>query len=277
MDDLVPPFYTPRRHVRRGARAPRPVVSARLVVGMILLLLPVAVALTWSRLPDEVRQGAVESTTAMQQSLIQSFETVRAWGSARLQGTAGETTPAVAVAPPAPAVAPPSEAGKTAVTPQAPPDAGEVGTVDAVPMPLDPMTVDTAPVAQTSLDASSPAATPPASGGGPGTLEFLADSFTVSEADSLARLTVRRRGGTEGEVRFGWRTADDSAIAGEDYAATTATEVMAAGQTKATILIPIVADSVPENTELLDVVIEDTSGARLGATTQVPLIIVDDD
>ena len=39
-------------------------------------------------------------------------------------------------------------------------------------------------------------------------------------------------------------------------------ETMAEGQTSATLLIPLVADSVAEHTELLDVVIEDPSGAR---------------
>ena len=53
---------------------------------------------------------------------------------------------------------------------------------------------------------------------------------------------------------------------------------MAAGQTTATLLIPIVADGVKEHTELFDVVIDNVSGgARLGAVTRVPVIIVDDD
>ena len=52
---------------------------------------------------------------------------------------------------------------------------------------------------------------------------------------------------------------------------------MAAGQTTATLLIPIIADSVAERTELLDVVIEDASGAELGSLTRVPVIVIDDD
>jgi hypothetical protein len=39
-----------------------------------------------------------------------------------------------------------------------------------------------------------------------------------------------------------------------------------------------VADGVKEHTELFDVVIDNVSGgARLGAVTRVPVIIVDDD
>ena len=101
--------------------------------------------------------------------------------------------------------------------------------------------------------------------------------MTVSESDSMARVKVRRRGGATGDISFAWRTHDDSALAGEDYAAAELRETMAEGQTSATLLIPLVADSVAENTELLDVVIEDPRGARLGSVTRVGVIIVDDD
>jgi len=95
----------------------------------------------------------------------------------------------------------------------------------------------------------------------------------------MARLTVRRRGGAHGEISFEWHTVDDSAVAGEDYAGVAgAREVMAAGQTTATLLVPIVADGVKEHTELFDVVIEHPrGGATLGAVTRAPVIIVDDD
>ncbi len=108
-------------------------------------------------------------------------------------------------------------------------------------------------------------------------LEFTSDTFQVGESGAMARLNVRRRGGAAGEISFGWHTLDDSALAGEDYAAVTGREVMAPGQTTATLLVPIVADAVAEHTELLDVVIDDPSGAQLGSVTRVPVIIVDDD
>ena len=93
----------------------------------------------------------------------------------------------------------------------------------------------------------------------------------------MARVHVRRRGGAAGEISFTWHTVDDSALAGEDYAGTEVREAMADGQTSATLLIPLVADSVAENTELLDVVIDDASGAGLGASTRASVIIIDDD
>jgi hypothetical protein len=108
-------------------------------------------------------------------------------------------------------------------------------------------------------------------------VEFTRHSFSVSEADSVARLSVRRRGGAAGKISFEWHTVDDSAIAGADYAPGTVEEVMASGQTTATLVVPIVADSVAEHPELLQVVIGNARGARVGAASRAPVIIVDDD
>ena len=52
---------------------------------------------------------------------------------------------------------------------------------------------------------------------------------------------------------------------------------MAAGQTTATLVVPIVADSIHEDPELLQVVIANPHGARVGPAGRVPIIIVDDD
>ena len=146
----------------------------------------------------------------------------------------------------------------------------------ATPLSTDPGPAVSEPtIAEPADTTQQPAASP--SGDGPGTLEFAADTVTVSESDSMARVKVRRRGGATGAISFAWRTLDDSALAGEDYAAAELRETMAEGQTSATLLIPLVADSVAENTELLDLVIEDPSGARLGSVTRVPVIIIDDD
>jgi len=124
---------------------------------------------------------------------------------------------------------------------------------------------------------AEPAVVPAQADNRPGALGFASDTYTVSESDSMARVTVRRRGGAAGKASFAWHTADDSALAGEDYASAEGRETMAAGQTTATLLIPIIADSVAERTELLDVVIEDASGAELGSLTRVPVIVIDDD
>jgi hypothetical protein len=108
-------------------------------------------------------------------------------------------------------------------------------------------------------------------------LGFSRHSFPVSEGDAVARLDVRRVGSATGDVSFRWHTADDSAIAGQDYVFEAGEVTMTPGQTSATLDVPIVADSVPENPKLLQVVIADSRGARVGPAGRAPVIIVDDD
>jgi hypothetical protein len=288
---LAPQFSTSRRSVRPRVRARRFVAASRLLAA--LFLLSVALALTWNRLPNDVRQAVGDHATAMARTSAQTVEAARTWTSARLAATSADDaeqtaaavaplTPAVApltpaVAPLTPAVAPPPiESSSRAIAPPSP-EAG-VPTVETpgvnppvTDQPAEPAALDVAPSDMGLL------AVPSRTSDGPGVLEFTADTFSVSESSSMARLNVRRRGGAAGKISFAWRTTDDSAIAGEDYASETGRELMAAGQTTATLLIPIVADSIAEHTELFDVVIEDPSGARLGPVTRVSVIIVDDD
>ena len=108
-------------------------------------------------------------------------------------------------------------------------------------------------------------------------LGFSRHSFSVSESDSVARLDVRRVGGATGEISFQWYTVDDSARVPQDYVFGFGETRMAPGQTTATLEVPIVADSIPEDPELLQVVIGHHSGARVGPAGRVPVIIVDDD
>jgi hypothetical protein len=114
---------------------------------------------------------------------------------------------------------------------------------------------------------------------GPGRLSFTAGTLPVSESATTARLLVRRSGGSAGTVSFEWRTVDDSAQAGVDYAGMSPRrETMAPGQTSVELLIPLVGDSVRESTKLFDVVIDDiTGGARAGSITRATVVIVDDD
>jgi hypothetical protein len=81
-----------------------------------------------------------------------------------------------------------------------------------------------AAVAKTSE--AEPAVVPTKADNRPGALGFASDTYTVSESDSMARVTVRRRGGAAGKVSFAWHTADDSALAGEDYASAEGRETM---------------------------------------------------
>jgi serine/threonine protein kinase len=108
-------------------------------------------------------------------------------------------------------------------------------------------------------------------------LGFSQHSFPVSEANSVASLTVLRTGDAANDVSFQWHTVDDSATAALDYVFGYGEEHMAPGQMTATLVVPIVGDTAPENPELLRVVLENARGARIGPAGRVPIIIVDDD
>ena len=108
-------------------------------------------------------------------------------------------------------------------------------------------------------------------------LGFSRHSFSVSEADSVVHVNVRRLGGATGDIAFQWYTVDDSARAGQDYVYGFGEVLMAPGQTTATFDVPIVTDTIREDPELLQVIIGSTRGAHVGAAGRAPIIIVDDD
>jgi len=282
LEGLALPSGPSRRSVRAGLRPSRGPAALWPIAAMSVAVLGIIAALAWSRLPSDVRASVAARTAATGSTLREAGETARTWVSTRSatfpveadQAASSVSSPAPTAAPPPELAAPPVASpipGPDAVTVQPPAE-------EAVAMPpsTDPgARVSEPAIAEPADTTQQPAASP--SGDGPGTLEFAADTVTVSESDSMARVKVRRRGGATGDISFAWRTHDDSALAGEDYAAAELRETMAEGQTSATLLIPLVADSVAENTELLDVVIEDARGARLGSVTRVGVIIVDDD
>ena len=112
-----------------------------------------------------------------------------------------------------------------------------------------------------------------------GRVQLAADSMTVSEAERVARIKVRRVGGSDGRLSFLWRTAGDSALGDEDFAESGWNEeVLASGQVSTTLMIPIVEDLKREHTELFDVVLGSTEDDTvLGTITTTTVILVDDD
>ena len=279
LEGLALPSGTPPRSVRRRWRPGRNASAPWPVAALGVTALSIIAALAWQRLPNDIRVSVGTGATAIATTLTQAGETARTWISARTTRSAVDLEPAAASdTSPAPIAVPPVERAAPVVALPLP----EVTAVDtpaveagATPASTEPDLGVSTPAVVGSPDATPTAASP--SGDGPGALEFAADTVTVSESDSMARVSVRRRGGAAGEVSFAWRTIDDSAIAGEDYAPAAVRETMAAGQTSATLLIPIVADSVAEHTELLDLVIDEPSGADLGSLTSLAVIIIDDD
>jgi len=277
---LALPSSTVRRSGRRRRlREPRAVGLSRPAAALLgLILLAIIAALTWNRLPTDLRADLGQRAAATGSTLLQALQTARAWVTPEPAASTVEAEPAAtSVTSVARSAAPPPELAAPVLAPPLPePDAPAVETTAVDPAAATQQSVEpAATVAEPSE--TEPTILPSQAGTGPGALGFASDTYTVSESDSMARLSVRRRGGAAGEISFTWRTVDDSALAGEDYASAEVRETMAAGQATATLLIPIVADSVAENTELLEVVIQDANGAELGSVTRVPVIIIDDD
>ena len=116
-------------------------------------------------------------------------------------------------------------------------------------------------------------------GAGPVTIEFDKDTYVASESDGSVRLHVRRSGSTRDPVSFRWTLRGNSAEAGSDFAAIGPDiEEIPAGAREVTLTIPLVSDSVIENTELFLVEIESMQdGVTLGERSHAAVIIVDDD
>ncbi|MEM7352511.1 MAG: Calx-beta domain-containing protein [Acidobacteriota bacterium] len=117
------------------------------------------------------------------------------------------------------------------------------------------------------------------SGGAPGALRFESSSFTVAENAGMAPITVRRSGGTDGEVSVDFATADGTATADEDYtpAAGTITFADGEGGTK-TFDVEILDDAVTESDETVALTLQNPGGgASLGSPSTAELTITNDD
>jgi serine/threonine protein kinase len=308
----------PQRRARGfGMQAPaRRTPWASLLASLLVIAIIAGGYVAWTRMPDESRAALVGQAGAAQQTLLNWVDDTRIWASAQLAAltdriepaapTPAATTPAatseqmrpaeaVSTAPvvaseSAPAVDPGGEAPAAAadlgegpvmeplgLPPMADTDTGSPPPVSDAPVPTAlPVESSVSPAPVPTPVAPEPAAKP---SGGPGVLEMVEATYPTSESASTARVTVRRRSGSAGEIAFVWQTRDDSATAGEDYAAQSpVVEVMRPGQTSTTLLVPLVADGVAEHTELFDVeIVEALRGATLGQNVRVPVIVVDDD
>ena len=135
----------------------------------------------------------------------------------------------------------------------------------------------------------------------PGTLGFLDPVVTVDEAAGVARVTVVRTSGMDGEVSVHFQTRafvrpreatwikrhtellypnapDQPALADADYTVAQGTLTFAAGETTHVIEIPILDDSEYECSEAFLVTLDSpTGGASLGPSTTARVRIASDD
>jgi YVTN family beta-propeller protein len=112
-----------------------------------------------------------------------------------------------------------------------------------------------------------------------GTVQFKAATFTVSEPASgtaMAEITVTRTGGTAGPATVAFSTADGTATAGEDYAATSGVLTFGFNEMTKTFQVPVLADSVVEGTETVRLTLSNpTGGLALGLQSTATLSILE--
>jgi serine/threonine protein kinase len=265
----------------------------RALVAVGLLVLGVAGMMSWSRMHDaDGRASAGGGSLARNATTPGPADAMSPASAETIPSAALDDTiiPAPEVTTTPTSAVDPATADATA-TPSIPITAPAIESADAVVEPQPPSTDargDTgdfvAAVARSSERPSNPRplaravqafsdaprSTPPLD-----VLGFSRHSVPLREADGVARVNVARTGSATGDISFQWYTVADSATAVQDFVYEYGEERMAPGQTTATLVVPIVADSIHENPELLQVVIANPHGARVGAAGRVPIIIVD--
>jgi Calx-beta domain/Sulfotransferase family/Right handed beta helix region len=110
-----------------------------------------------------------------------------------------------------------------------------------------------------------------------GTLSLTVTALTVNESAITATLQITRTGG-DSAASVKYATADGSAVAGQDYSATSGTVSWASGDTSPkTISIPIINDVLGEPNQTFTVTLSDAQGAALGANASATVTIAIND
>jgi hypothetical protein len=112
----------------------------------------------------------------------------------------------------------------------------------------------------------------------PGTLELSSATYSAGEGGGSIAINVTRDGGSAGPASVTLSTHDGSALATQDYTATTTTVTFAAGDTTPKVAtIPIVNDALAEPDETFEVTLSNASGAALGTVTTATITIPSND
>lgn len=111
----------------------------------------------------------------------------------------------------------------------------------------------------------------------PSTVQFSAATYNSPAGSTQALITVTRLGGTGTAVTVNYATADGTAVAGTDYAATTGTLNFAVGDAAAkTFIVPILNSSAQTTQKSFTVALSAPTGTTLGTTTTATVTILGD-
>jgi hypothetical protein len=109
----------------------------------------------------------------------------------------------------------------------------------------------------------------------PAVFQFDSSAYTASEGDGQATLTVTRTGDARSTGTVDYSTADVTAIAGLDYAATRGTLTFQPGQTAATIAVNLSVDGPADGPESLSLTLSNPENGTIGPTSTALLTITD--
>lgn len=112
----------------------------------------------------------------------------------------------------------------------------------------------------------------------PGSLEFSTAMYSVLENNGTASITVKRVGGSDGQVSVQYASANGTAIAGQDYAIASGTVTLASGVSTATFSVLVIDDEVYESGETINLTLSNPAGgATLAPLTSATLTIIENE
>jgi hypothetical protein len=100
-------------------------------------------------------------------------------------------------------------------------------------------------------------------------VQFSVSSIQVIEDVGLANVTVLRTGGSTGTLTVDYATVDGTAIAGQDYTATSGTLTFNGGETSKTFQVPITDDAPNEPDETFTIILRHSEPRYVGRTQHV--------
>ncbi|MEO6033813.1 MAG: Calx-beta domain-containing protein, partial [Verrucomicrobiota bacterium] len=112
---------------------------------------------------------------------------------------------------------------------------------------------------------------------GSGKIEFSSAQFEVNENGTNAVISVRRFGGTAGEISVHVTTSDGSAQAGTDFSPVSIDLTFAEGESIQSFAVPIIDNDFIEADKAVNMTLSSTTGEFLGNQTAATLLIRNDD
>ncbi len=127
-----------------------------------------------------------------------------------------------------------------------------------------------------TIGGTNPAALTIVDDDNPGTVQFSAAAFSVSEAGLLATITVTRTGGAAGAASVTYADAGGGTATGADYSMSGGTLNWAAGDAATkSFTVSITADAVSDDGETVNLSLSAATGASLGGPSTATLTIIE--